>query len=312
MITDVSFMRKTVFLLLCGICLIPGVSTPMALSGGVLFSLAAGNPWPRQSSLCEQKLLKLSVIGLGFGLSIGDVWTVGRHSAGYTIVGIVLTITAGLLLGRLMRLKGNTAALISCGTAICGGSAIAAIAPVLNSKDDETAVALATVFTLNAVALILFPCVGHLIDMNQHQFGVWAGLAIHDTSSVVGAAASYGAAALQTGTTVKLTRAAWIAPIALVAGLLLRSEQKAKFPLFILGFIAAALLHSLVPQCAGLWQLLALVAKQALVLTLFLVGCGLNRTLLRNIGARPLLHGVILWIAVSLATLGGVNSGLID
>lgn len=305
-------MKKTIFLVLCALCLVPGVTTPMALSGGILFSLALGNPWPQQVAAAGQALLKFSVVGLGFGLSIQQVWIVGRHSVGYTVVGILLTIAAGLLLGRIMQMKGNTATLISCGTAICGGSAIAAMAPVLNSRDDETVVALATVFILNAVALLLFPFIGHVIDLSQHQFGVWAGLAIHDTSSVVGAAASYGAEALQTGTTVKLTRAAWIAPLAMSAGFLLRAERKTKFPLFIAGFVAAALLHSLLPQFAGLWHFLSLAAGQALVLTLFLVGCGLNRTVLRNIGTRPLLHGVLLWLVVSALTLAAVHSGLID
>ncbi len=216
-------MQKYVFVLLGCICLIPVITTPMALAAGIIFSLFFGNPWPEKSVIFSQMLLKISVIGLGFGLSIQEVWSVGKSSVGYTVVGITLTIAAGLLLGKFLRLRGNTSALISCGTAICGGSAIAAIAPVLRAKDDETAIALATVFTLNAVALVLFPPIGHFFDLSQHQFGLWAGLAIHDTSSVVGAAASYGAEALDIGTTVKLTRAAWIAPIALGAGLIMRS-----------------------------------------------------------------------------------------
>jgi len=239
------------------------------------------------------------------------VWTVGRSSVGYTVIGITLTIATGLILGRLLHIRGNTSALISCGTAICGGSAIAAIAPVIKAKDDETAVALATVFTLNAVALIVFPLVGHYFNLTQHQFGVWAGLAIHDTSSVVGAAASYGAQALDIGTTVKLTRAAWIAPVALVTGLLVRSGGKAKFPLFIIGFVVAAALHSLLPQFSTLWQLLSSVARQLLVLTLFLVGSGLTREVLQKIGIWPLLQGVTLWIVVSVLTLVAICTGVI-
>jgi uncharacterized integral membrane protein (TIGR00698 family) len=256
-------------------------------------------------------LLKLSVVGLGFGLSIQEVWTVGRSSVGYTVIGITLTIATGLLLGRLLHIRGNTSALISCGTAICGGSAIAAMAPVIKAKDDEIAVALATIFTLNAVALIVFPPVGHYFNLTQHQFGVWAGLAIHDTSSVVGAAASYGAQALDVGTTVKLTRAAWIAPIALGAGLLVRSGGKAKFPMFILGFVGAAALHSLVPQFSDLWQILSSVARQFLVLTLFLVGAGITREVLQRIGIWPMLQGVSLWLIVSILTLVAICTELI-
>lgn len=304
-------MAKYIFIGLLVLCMAPMVTTPMALAAGIVFSLLFGNPWPKESTIASQMLLKLSVVGLGFGVSIQEVWSVGKDSAGYTIVGIVVTIGVGLVLGRMLHLKGNTAALISCGTAICGGSAIAAMAPVLRSKDDEIAVALATVFSLNAVALILFPFIGDLVGLTQHQFGYWAGMAIHDTSSVVGAAASYGAEALRTGTTVKLTRAAWIAPIAMIAGLWLRSEQKTKFPLFIGGFVFAAVLHSLVPQLSGLWGALSVIARQCLVITLFLVGCGLSRSVLQRIGPRPLLHGVTLWVFVSLLTLLGIVQNLI-
>ncbi len=306
-----SKIPRILFLLLGAVCLIPVVTTPMALAAGIIFSLFFGNPWPKKSIVASQVLLKLSVVGLGFGLSIQEVWTVGRASVGYTVVGITLTILTGLILGRLLHIQGNTSALISCGTAICGGSAIAAMAPVLKAKDDETAIALATVFTLNAVALIIFPLIGHYFDLTQQQFGIWAGLAIHDTSSVVGAAASYGAEALDIGTTVKLTRAAWIAPIALGTGLLLRSGSKTKFPLFIVGFIVAAALHSVLPQFTGLWQILSTVARQFLVLTLFLVGSGLTREVLQKIGVWPLLQGVTLWVIVSVVSLIAISFGVI-
>jgi len=306
-----SQINKIIFLMLGMACLIPVVTTPMALAAGIVFSLFFGNPWPKKSVVASQMLLKLSVVGLGFGLSIQEVWTVGRSSVGYTVIGITLTIATGLLLGRLLHIRGNTSALISCGTAICGGSAIAAMAPVIKAKDDEIAVALATIFTLNAVALIVFPPVGHYFNLTQHQFGVWAGLAIHDTSSVVGAAASYGAQALDVGTTVKLTRAAWIAPIALGAGLLVRSGGKAKFPMFILGFVGAAALHSLVPQFSDLWQILSSVARQFLVLTLFLVGAGITREVLQRIGIWPMLQGVSLWLIVSILTLVAICTELI-
>jgi len=304
-------MQKTLFLLLGAISLLPVVTTPMALAGGIIFSLFLGNPWPKKTVPISQILLKLSVVGLGFGLSIQEVWTVGRSSVGYTMVGITLTIAMGLLLGRLFNVRGHTSALIACGTAICGGSAIAAMAPVIKAKEDEIAVSLATIFTLNAIALIIFPLFGSYFGLTQHQFGLWAGLAIHDTSSVVGAAASYGAQALDIGTTVKLTRAAWIAPIALIAGLLVRSGGKAKFPLFIIGFVVAAILHSLVPQLSTVWQVLSGVARQFLVLTLFLVGVGITREVLQKIGIWPMLQGVTLWFIVSVLTLIAIYSGLI-
>ena len=228
-------------------------------------------------------------MGLGFGLGIGEVWTVGKDSVVYTLIGITCTLALGALLRKVFPTGQKTASLIAFGTAICGGSAIAAMAPVLNSEDDETAVALATVFSLNAVALLLFPFIGHLLHLSQVQFGEWAALAIHDTSSVVGAAAAYGPQALAVGTTVKLTRAMWIAPVALGAALCLKSDKRAKIPLFIIGFVAAAVIHTLLPQLAALWSVLSGIAKQGLVVTLFLIGAGLSKSLLKK--GRVFSHG---------------------
>ncbi len=256
-------------------------------------------------------LLQASVVGLGFGLSLGTVLRVGGRSAIYTVVGIALTLAAGTLLGRLAGTTGPLSTLISFGTAICGGSAIAAMAPVVKAKSDEIAVSLATVFTLNAAALVLFPAVGHLLHLDQGQFGLWAGLAIHDTSSVVGAASAYGPEALALATTVKLTRALWIMPCVLLAALLSRSDQKVKFPLFIAGFVAAAGLRTLLPSLQPLWGVLVAVARQSLVLTLFLIGTGLTRDVLRRVGVRPLAQGVVLWLLVSAATLAAIVSGFI-
>lgn len=201
--------------------------------------------------------------------------------------------------------------MISFGTAICGGSSIAALAPVIRSQDDETAVALATVFTLNSVALFVFPLVGHLLALSQRGFGLWAALAIHDTSSVVGAASASGSAALMVATTVTLTRAVWIVLCALGAGWLLRLDGKIKFPLFILGFLLAAALRSLVPAGEPVWHALGAVAKQSLVVTLFLVGTGLTRDVLQHNGVRPLVQGVLLWLLVSVGTLSAIETGWI-
>ena len=204
--------RAAAFLLVASGCLHPAVSPAVALTAGLLFSLTLGNPGLRRTALWSKFLLQASVVGLGFGLSLETVWRVGARSAAYTVVGIAATIAAGLVLGRLAGTSGPLSTLISFGTAICGGSAIAAMAPVVKAKTDEIAVALATVFTLNATALVLFPAVGHLLHLGQGSFGLWAGLAIHDTSSVVGAATAYGPEALAVATTVKLTRALWIMP----------------------------------------------------------------------------------------------------
>jgi uncharacterized integral membrane protein (TIGR00698 family) len=206
------------------------VATAMALAAGIVFSLIFINPLPKMTSSLSKKLLQLSVVGLGFGIGIGPVLQEGKHSIIYTIVTITFTLLLGALLGKFLKVSSKTSQLISFGTAICGGSAIAALAPVIKAKHEEIAVSLATIFTLNSVALLLFPFIGHLLHLDQHAFGLWAALAIHDTSSVVGAGASYGASALATATTVKLTRALWIAPIVLGYAFFRKTEEKASIP----------------------------------------------------------------------------------
>ncbi|RII26279.1 MAG: putative sulfate exporter family transporter [Geobacter sp.] len=299
-------LRQTLFVLCLALCAFPWVSTAVALVMGVAFSFLIGNPWPYKSAKVSKVILQVSVVGLGFGLSLGEVLHTGRSSLLYTVVGIIFTLSVGYLLGTLFKTDKNTSLLISFGTAICGGSAIAAMAPVLKAKDDETAVALATVFTLNSVALLLFPLVGHILNLSQGTFGTWAGLAIHDTSSVVGAASAYGASALAVGTTVKLTRTIWITPVVIGTAWLKKSERKAGIPLFIIGFVLAATIRTLLPQYDFYWGGLASVAKQCLVGTLFLVGAGLSREVLKKVGVRPLLQGVTLWLLVSVLTLAAL------
>ncbi len=284
-------------------CLLPWMDASYALLLGIAVSLFFGNPWPRQTALASKKLLQASVVGLGFGLSLGEVWSTGRQSLVYTFVGICFTLVLGTLIGRLFKVEARTSLLVSFGTAICGGSAIAAMAPVLKAKDAEIAVSLATVFTLNAVALLLFPVIGHELNLSQSVFGTWAGMAIHDTSSVVGAASVYGAQALAVGTTVKLSRALWITPFVLVTAWRNQATGRNAFPWFIVGFICAAAISTAFPQAAGAWHLVARVARQALVVTLFLIGAGLSRELLRRVGVRPLLQGVLLWAVVGSVTL---------
>lgn len=306
-IMNANTLCKMLFVTLLALCATPWIGTAEALVMGILFSLFLGNPWPQKTAHGSKVLLQISVVGLGFGLSLGEVVETGKNSLWYSVIGIACTLLLGYGLGKLFRTDKNTSALISFGTAICGGSAIAAMAPVLKAKNEETAVALATVFTLNSVALLLFPLIGHLLQLDQNTFGIWSGLAIHDTSSVVGAASAYGARALAIGTTVKLTRAVWIAPVVMAVSLLKGGEQKAGIPLFIIGFMVAATIRTLLPAYGHYWGELADVAKQCLVVTLFLVGAGLSREVLKKVGIRPLLQAVILWVLVSTLTLTALN-----
>ncbi len=303
---DISTLRHTLFVIGCVLCFFPWVSAAIALVMGIAFSLSLGNPWPSGTSKFSKIILQVSVVGLGFGLMLGEVLQTGRDSIVFTIVGIGVTLIVGYLLGKMFRTEKNTSALISFGTAICGGSAIAAMAPVIRAKDDETAIALATVFTLNSVALLLFPIFGHLLDLSQTTFGTWAGLAIHDTSSVVGAAAAYGSQALAVGTTVKLTRALWITPIVIGAAWIKKSDGKIKVPLFIIGFVLAAAIATMWPQYGDVWQQMTAIAKRLLVLTLFLIGTGLSREVLRKVGVRPFLQGITLWLLVGSLTLAAL------
>ena len=296
-------VRKILFFACLASCFVPWVGTAAALVLGVVFSLLLTNPWPRKSAYFSKVILQISVVGLGFGISLREVFQTGKESIIYAIVGISFTLVVGYVLGKAFKTGKNTSALISFGTAICGGSAIAAMAPVLRARDDETAVAMATVFTLNSVGLLLFPLMGRLLHLDQDIFGTWAGLAIHDTSSVVGAASAYGAQALAIGTTVKLTRAIWIAPFVIGTALVKKSKQKAGVPLFIIGFVLAAAIRMLLPQYGHYWGELAAISRQLLVVTLFLIGAGLSREVLRKVGIRPLLQGITLWLVVGSLTL---------
>jgi uncharacterized integral membrane protein (TIGR00698 family) len=296
-------LSKIAFSSLFLLTALPWISSPAALTAGFAFSFLFGNPLPRLTSKAGKLLLKLSVIGLGFGVNFVEVLEVGRSSLLLTLLTITATIVLGELLGRFLRIPANTRRLVAFGSAICGGSAIAAMAPVIRARDDEIAVSLATVFSLNALALLIFPPLGHLLDLGQRQFGLWAALAIHDTSSVVGASATFGVVALSVGTTVKLTRALWIAPYTLAAGVILNSKERSGIPLFIVGFLAAAFINTWLPAYEVVWQCIHALARQCLVMTLFLIGAGLTRQVLRQVGMQPLLLGVMLWIIVSTTTL---------
>jgi uncharacterized integral membrane protein (TIGR00698 family) len=294
------------------LCCLPFVSTGLGLLLGLVIALSAGNPYLDRTRKLTPRLLSLSVIGLGAGMDLRVVARVGLEGIGYTVVGISAALALGALLTRAFGAGRAVGTLISVGTAICGGSAIAAVVPVIRAKDHEATVALATVFLLNAVALFLFPPVGHLLSLDDKQFGLWAALAIHDTSSVVGAAVAWGGAAVAIATTVKLARALWIVPLTVgIAWWHARSggdaaQGKAKRPWFIAGFLLAAALATYVPGLEQAGEVVARVARQVLVVTLFFIGANLTRASLAPVGFRPLLLGVVLWALVASATLGAV------
>lgn len=310
--------RKALFIAAAVFCCLPFCSPPVALGLGLLFGLLGANAWPAETHRVSRELLKLSVIGLGFGMNLRSVLQTGEISFLYTALGIAGALALGFFLGDRLRVPRNATFLIAAGTSICGGSAIAAIRSVLDAEEEETAVSLTTIFVLNSIALIVFPLVGHAAGLSQRQFGLWAALAIHDTSSVVGAGLKYGPIALAVGTTVKLVRALWIVPVTLFAAALLRrsgqqgmSRVKAKWPWFILLFLLAAWLRSLLPAANPLWDHIASLARVGFCLTLFLIGAGLSRSGLKSLGWRPLVLGVSLWIIVASASLLLIRSGWI-
>ena len=307
-------MRMTglVIVLLGAATLLPFVPAAAALVAGVCLALTIGNPFPARTRLIVRELLPLAVVGLGGAMDLGAVLRVGARGIGYTIVSIVLTFAVGILLARLFAVARRTSLLITVGTAICGGSAIAAAAPVLGADDEEISVSLGTVFLLNSAALLIFPWIGHRLGLGESAFGLWAALAIHDTSSVVGAALQYGPAALAIATTVKLARALWIVPVTLGMGAASGHRAGgAKKPWFILGFLALAAATTFFPQlrAPGLWA--AAVARRLLVLTLFLIGLGLSRRTLHAVGVRPLALGLALWAAAAVGVLAAIEAGLI-
>lgn len=281
----------------------------VGLALGLAIALTVGNPAQKETSAASKKLLQLSVILLGFGMRFDAVLKVGFASLWVTLISISATLAIGSTLGKVFGIERRLAVLLSSGTAICGGSAIAAMAPAISASSVETGVAMAVIFLLNGIALFLFPPLGHLIGLTQEQFGFWAALAIHDTSSVVGAASIYGAAALAIGATVKLTRALWILPVSYLGARLAKSEAKAKFQWFLLGFLLAALVRSLAPQFGALWDAGSLVGKHMMTGTLFLIGGGLGRAELKKIGAKPLVMAAVLWCIISCLSLAAVKLG---
>jgi uncharacterized integral membrane protein (TIGR00698 family) len=287
------------------------VSPPVALTLGILFGLSFPHPYINESRGIARALLQSSVVALGFGMNLHEVLKAGRSGFLYTAVGITFALLLGLALGKLLQVRGNSSFLITAGTAICGGSAIAAVGPILQADEEEMAVSLGTVFILNSVALLIFPAIGGSLHLSQTQFGLWAALAIHDTSSVVGAAAKYGTQALVIGTTVKLARALWIVPLALATAAIKHNRSRIQFPWFILFFLLAAVINTYVSTFSRITPSLFTLGRLGLTATLFLIGSGISRSTLKEVGWRPLLQGVLLWLAVGLTSLYFIRMGLI-
>lgn len=333
-----EYIRKTIYLILAaGFFAVPCFWAPardyapgLAVITGIIFAVAWGNPFKEYTSKFTSTLLGATIVGMGFGMDLIKVLQAGANGIIYTIIGICAGIGLGVLVGKWLKLSRDTMYLISVGTSICGGSAIAAAAPVLKAKAHDVAIASATVFTLNAVALLVFPAVGHALDFTQNQFGYWAALAIHDTSSVVGAGFQYGPQALEIATTVKLARALWIVPVTLflsccVAPVAEGEKRAVKFkvPWFIPGFLIAAAIVTWLPELFGTesgiskgivtgGKYLKDISKFVMVTTLFLIGSNLSREKLKELGFKPVLHGVILWIILSVGWCAAIAAGLVN
>ncbi len=304
-------LSKIVFLIAVLLCLSPLLTPPTALLLGLILAQTTGHPYRQYNHKATQILLQFSVVGLGFGMNCITAIHTGKEGVLFSAVSILVTLLLGHFIGKLLKIESKTSHLISSGTAICGGSAIAAISKVLNSEEKQTSVALGTVFILNSIALFIFPGIGHALNMTQHQFGIWSAIAIHDTSSVVGAASKYGLEALQVATTVKLVRALWIVPLAIATSIVFcKRPAKIRIPYFIIYFVIAMVAGTYISFLSPVIPYITLAAKKGLTLTLFLIGAGSSYKMLKSVGYKPLLQGVILWIFISLAALGAVESFL--
>lgn len=297
--------KKGIFIVLIIVSAL--LSPAGALLCGIVMSITMGNPFPDFSKKASKIALQASVVGLGFGMNLHESLAAGKEGMMFTIISVIGVMTIGILLGKFLKINKKNAYLISCGTAICGGSAIAAVGPVIDADDDQMSVSLATIFLLNAIALFVFPFAGRLIGLDQGQFGMWAAIAIHDTSSVVGAGAAYGEEALKVATTVKLTRALWIIPLAIVSTFVFRTKgNKISIPWFILLFVVAMIANTFLPLPHALTGSIVFASHKVLSITLFLIGGGLSLRAIKHVGVKPLLLGVLLWFIITAATLTAV------
>ena len=307
----VSILAVLVVCLLVGY--VPGLSAfaswvtpPVALFLGLVFALLCGQAYPKFNKKVSKKLLQYSVVGLGFGMNLHASLASGKEGMLFTIVSVVGTMLIGMFIGRkMLKVSRDTSYLISSGTAICGGSAIAAVGPVIKAKDSDMSVALATIFVLNAIALFVFPVLGEWLGLTQQEFGTWAAIAIHDTSSVVGAGAAYGEEALQVATTIKLTRALWIIPLALVTSVIFKNGgKKINIPWFILWFVVAILINTyLLDSVPEVGKAISGLARKGLIITMFFIGASLSTDVLKAVGIKPLVQGILLWVVISVSSL---------
>jgi uncharacterized integral membrane protein (TIGR00698 family) len=303
---------KTLFFLGL-VCAASGfLSPPVALLLGLVFGLTLAHPYQADCGDLAKFLLKASVVALGFGMDLHEVLRAGSSGFIYTALGIAFAMSLGLLLGRIFKVERTASFLITAGTAICGGSAIAAVAPIIEASDEEIAISMGTVFILNSIALLIFPRIGWTLHLSQEQFGLWSALAIHDTSSVVGATARYGPLALMIGTTVKLARALWIVPLSIGTAAIKKTKGQIQWPWFILCFCLAAVANTYFPSLTRVSASLSTLGRLGLTATLFLIGTGISRATIKQVGVRPLLQGVVLWLIVGAASLALILRGLIS
>ena len=302
-----SNTSKAIFIFCIFFCLTPFANPAIALMLGVVIAQFTGHPYPHLNHKATNLLLQVSVVGLGFGMNVHSALQAGKECILFTIASITGTLVFGYLMGRMLNIEKKTSYLISSGTAICGGSAIAAISPVIKAGEKQISVALGCIFVLNSIALFIFPVIGHYLNLSQTQFGLWCAIAIHDTSSVVGAASKYGTHALEVATTVKLTRALWIIPVAFISAFVFKNKsKKISVPYFIGLFMLAIIANTYIPAVSVINPVITGIAKAGLTLTLFLIGAGLSRRVLYAVGFGPLLQGVILWIVISAVALFAV------
>ncbi len=280
------------------------ITAPVALLVGLIFAFTLANPYPKFNKKSSKYLLQVSVVALGFSMNVNESLKSGADGMMFTVVSVIGVMVLGVFLGYLMHIRRKTSYLISSGTAICGGSAIAAVGPVLKADSDEMAISLGVIFILNAIALFIFPPLGHMFDMSQTQFGTWAAIAIHDTSSVVGAGEAYGPEAFQTATLIKLTRALWIIPLAFATMFIFKDKTgKVSIPWFIFMFVGAMMINTWCPLPEVVNEFLYWVAKRGLVLTLFFIGASLSPAMIKQVGVKPLLLAVVLWVAIGVSSL---------
>lgn len=314
-----STQAKAIYLLLLAVMIFPFeiftgkplISPPVALFTGLVFAFIFGTPMAKFNKVLSKYLLQASVVGLGFGMNLQKSLASGADGMLFTVVSVVGVMVIGVMVGRWMRIDSKTSYLVSSGTAICGGSAIAAVGGVMKANENEMAVSLGVIFILNAVALFIFPPMGHLFDMSQQQFGTWAAIAIHDTSSVVGAGQEYGAEACELATLIKCTRALWIIPLAFFTMWYFRKsikggEGKAKvsIPWFILLFVLAMVVNTYSPESfRPVYTSLADIAKKALVVVLYAIGAGLSLKVVKTVGVKPLVQAILLWIVIGASSL---------